>query len=70
MPVTNGVIVNVSAPVPPATVNAKEESARPKVVVMADPPLRTNGGLTVMTKEIVDCAEAESVTVIVSRYVP
>ena len=40
-PVTAGVIPKVSVPVPPDAVNAVEESARPKVVVIPDPPAIT-----------------------------
>ena len=47
--VTLGAIVNVSAPVPPETVNALEESARPAVVrIFVEPPAITIGWLTVI----------------------
>ena len=39
IPGTYGEIVNVSAPVPPETVNALDESARPVVVnILVEPP--------------------------------
>ena len=53
-------------PVPPVEVNARDESARPKVVVIPDPPLITIGAFTVITKLSVAVADDESVTVIVS----
>jgi hypothetical protein len=37
---------------------------------MLDPPLRVMGAFTDITNEIVPCEVTESVTVIVSRYVP
>ena len=63
-------MVKVSEPVPPCAVNATEESARPKVVVIPDPPETVIGELTLITKYKVDDDVAESVTVIVSGYVP
>ena len=68
IPVPPGDKVKVSVvPVPPAAINATEESARPNVVVIPDPPFTVIGALTVMTNESVPVAEAESVAVIVSR---
>jgi len=52
----------VSVPVPPEAVNAVDESARPNVVVMFDPPDITISPLTVTTICFEAVAPTESVT--------
>ena len=48
MPATAGEILNRSGLVPPDAVNAVEESARPNVVMIFEPPPITTGTLTRM----------------------
>ena len=66
MPVVDPVIAKVRAPVPPAMVNAVEESARETVVVMFEPPLILRGPLTVIVIGAREIALTESVTMMVS----
>lgn len=70
IPDCDGVIVYVSLPVPPETPKAVDESARPNVVVIFEPPDITRGAFTVITNEMVFVEVTESETVIVSAYVP
>ena len=71
IPATVGEIVNFHGVVPPPLVKAVEVSARPKVVKRYDwPPPIVSGPLTKIVIKTDVVAPTESVTVIVSGYVP
>ena len=61
-----GQIVNARVPVPPAATKGVDESARPNVVVIFEPPESVNTPLTVMVNEYVEVEPAASVATIVS----
>ena len=66
MPATVGEIVNFHGVVPPACVNAVEESARPAVVVSFDPPPMVSGLFTKIVVALTPIAPTESVATTVS----
>ena len=59
-------IENRFTPVPPTPTNAVEDSARPTVVMMLEPAVRSTDELTVIETVSVAVSPATSVTVMVS----